>query len=162
MRRARDAPAADAADVDEQFFQNEAFAPAPRRRGRGRGRGRHRAVTAQELEQEPSVEPVVLEVDPAAFAAGMAGIHQGLAALNQAMPLVQHMLQQRNQEMTDADAAVLYTRVGRVPFDGTGDVMDFINTIKARTRTGYNDYQRIMIVELSVQAEVQDWFMQSM
>ena len=77
------------------------------------------------------------------------------------MPLVQHMLQQRNQEMTDADAAVLYTRVGRVSFDGTGDAMDFINTIEARTRTGYNDYQRIMIVELSLQAAAQDWFMQS-
>ena len=150
MRRARDAHAADAADVDEQSFQNEAFAPAPRRRGRGRGR--HRAPAAQEFEQEPAVEPVAPEVDPTAFAAGMAGINQGLAALNQAMPLVQQMLQQRNQEMTDADAAVLYTRVGRVPFDGTGDAMDFINTIEARTRTGYNDYQRIMIVELSVQA----------
>ena len=159
MRRARDAHAADAADVDEQSFQNEAFAPAPRRRGRGRGR--HRAPAAQEFEQEPAVEPVAPEVDPTAFAAGMAGINQGLAALNQAMPLVQQMLQQRNQEMTDADAAVLYTRVGRVPFDGTGDAMDFINTIEARTRTGYNDYQRIMIVELSVQAAAQDWFMQS-
>ena len=46
-------------------------------------------------------------------------------------------------------------------FDGTGDVMDFINTIEARTRTGFNDYQKIMIVELSVQAAAQDWFMQS-
>ena len=45
------------------------------------------------------------------------------------MPLVQ----QRNQEMIDADAAVLYTRFGRVSFDGTGDAMDFINTIEART-----------------------------
>ena len=63
--------------------------------------------------------------------------------------------------MTDADAAVLYTRVGRVTFDGIGDAMDFINTIEARTQTGYNDYQRIMIVELSVQAAAQDWFMQS-
>ena len=97
----------------------------------------------------------------AAFAAGMAGINQGLAALNQAMPLVQQMLQQRNQEMSDADVALLYSRVGRVLFDGTGDAMDFINTIEARTRTGYNDYQRIMVVELSVQAAAQDWFMQS-
>ena len=61
--------------------------------------------------------------------------------------------------MTDADAAVLYTRVGRVPFDGTRDAMDFINTIEARM--GYNDYQRIMVVELSLQAAAQDWFMQS-
>ena len=100
-------------------------------------------------------------MDPAVFAAGIAGINQGLTALNQAMSLVQQMLQQRNQGMSDAEAAVLYTRVGRVPFDGTGDAMDFINTIEARTRTGYNDYQRIMVVELSLQAAAQDWFTQS-
>ena len=63
--------------------------------------------------------------------------------------------------MTDAKAAILYTRVGRVLFDGTGDAMDFINTIEARTRTGYNDYQRLMVVDLSLQAAAQDWFMQS-
>ena len=91
----------------------------------------------------------------------MAVINQGLAALNQAMPLVQQMLQQRNQEMTDAEAAILYTRVGRVLFEGTGDAMDFINTIEARTRMGYNDYQRLMVMELSLQAAAQDWFMQS-
>ena len=39
--------------------------------------------------------------------------------------------------------------------------MDFINTIEARTRTRYNDYQRIMVVELSLQAAAQDWFTQS-
>ena len=39
--------------------------------------------------------------------------------------------------------------------------MDFINTIEGRTRTGFNDYQKIMIVELSVQAAAQDWLMQS-
>ena len=63
--------------------------------------------------------------------------------------------------MSDADAALLYSRVGRVSFNGTGDALDFINTIEARTRTGYIDYQRIMIVELSMQAIAQDWFMQS-
>lgn len=30
--------------------------------------------------------------------------------------------------MTDSDAALLYSRVGRVYFDGTGDALDFINT----------------------------------
>ena len=80
----------------------------------------------------------------------MAGINQSLAALNQAMPLVQKMLQQKNQEMSDADAALLYSKVGRVSFDGTRDALDFINTIEARTRTGYTDYQRIIIVELSI------------
>ena len=34
-RRARDAPAAEAADDVEQSFEDEAFTPAPRRRGRG-------------------------------------------------------------------------------------------------------------------------------
>ena len=63
--------------------------------------------------------------------------------------------------MTDADADVLYTRVGGISFDGTGDAMDFINTIEARNQTGYNDYQRIMVVKLSLQAAAQDWFMQS-
>ena len=63
--------------------------------------------------------------------------------------------------MTNADAAVLYTRVGKVSFDGTGDALDFINTIEARNRTRSNDYQRIMIIELSVQAAAHDWFMPS-
>ena len=95
MRRARDAPAAEAADEAEQSFQDEALAPAPRRRGRRRrrGRGRPRMAPAQEIEQELAVEPEAPQVDPAVFAAGMAGINQGLAALNQAMPLVQQMLQ---------------------------------------------------------------------
>ena len=39
-RRARDAPAAEAADEVEQSFQDEALAPAPRCRGRNSsGRG---------------------------------------------------------------------------------------------------------------------------
>ena len=35
-RRARDAPAAEAVDVVEQSFQDEALAPTSRRRGRNR------------------------------------------------------------------------------------------------------------------------------
>ena len=91
MRRARHAPAAEAADEDEQSFQDEIFIPAPRRRGRsrGRGRGRPRVIEAQGVEPELADEPVAPEVDPVVFAASMAGINQGLAALNQAMPLVQ-------------------------------------------------------------------------
>ena len=45
--------------------------------------------------------------------------------------------------MTDADAAILYTRVSKVSFDGSGDALGFINTIEARTRIGFNDYQRV-------------------
>ena len=50
-------------------------------------RGRARAAAAK----QPDQLPPELEI-PAAFATGMAGINQGLAALNQAMPLVQQML----------------------------------------------------------------------
>ena len=58
--------------------------------------------------------------------------------------------------MIDANATLLYSKVGRVAFDGTGDALDFINTIEAITRNEYTDYQRIMFVELSVQAAAQD------
>ena len=34
------------------------------------------------MEPEPADEPVAPEVDPLAFVAGMAGINQGLTALN--------------------------------------------------------------------------------
>ena len=61
--------------------------------------------------------------------------------------------------MTDADTALLYSRVGRVYFDGTGNALDFVNTIESKTRTGYSNYQRIMVVEISVSAAAQDWFM---
>ena len=63
--------------------------------------------------------------------------------------------------MSNADEALLYSRVGRVYFDGTGDALDFLNIIEARTQTGYSDYQRIMVVELSIQVVAHDWFIQS-
>ena len=62
--------------------------------------------------------------------------------------------------MTDADALLLYSKVRRIFFDGTGDALDFVNTVESMTRTGYTDYQRILIVELLVQAAAQDWFIQ--
>ena len=66
MRRARHAPAVEAAGEDEQSFQDVVFVPAPRRRGRGRGRGRGRprVAEAQGVEPEPADEPVALEVNP--------------------------------------------------------------------------------------------------
>ena len=42
--------------------------------------------------------------------------------------------------MTEADVALLYSRVGRVYFDNTGDALDFVYIIESRTRTGYSDY----------------------
>ena len=90
MRQARAAPAADAVfedDIgDDQSVQNE-IPPAPRYRGRGTDRGRARAAAAQQPDQPP-IKLEISTVDPAAFTTGMAGINQGLAALNQAMPLM--------------------------------------------------------------------------
>ena len=66
------------------------------------------------------------------------------------------MLLQKNGGMTYVDALLLYSRVGRISFDGTRDALDFINSIESKTRTGYTDYQRILIVELLVQTAAQD------
>ena len=95
MRRARAAPAADAAfedDIGENQSVQDEIPPAPRRRGRGRGRVRPQPVAAPEVEQEPLVEPEAPEVDPAVYAADIVGINQGLAALKRAMLLVQQKL----------------------------------------------------------------------
>ena len=69
--RARDAPAAEAADDIEQCFQDEAFISAPRCRGRGRGRVRPQPVDSPEVEQEPLVEPKAPEIGPAVNAVGI-------------------------------------------------------------------------------------------
>ena len=80
MRRARAAPAADAVfenEIRDDHSVHNEIPPALRRRGRGRGRGRVRAAVAQQPDQLPP-EPEIL----VAFATGMAGINQGLVALN--------------------------------------------------------------------------------
>ena len=41
-------------------------------------------------------------------------------------------------------------------FDGTGDALDYINTIEARIRIGFNDYQKIINDELSIHAAAYD------
>ena len=77
MRRARAAPAVDAAfedDIGENQSVQDEIPPAPRRRGRGRGRGRARATAAQQPDQLQS-EPEIPAADPVAFAMGMAGIN---------------------------------------------------------------------------------------
>ena len=62
--------------------------------------------------------------------------------------------------MSDPEAALFYARVGRITFDGTSDPLDFLHAIETRTRTAHSEYQRIMIVELSVEGPAVDWFMQ--
>ena len=53
-----------------------------------KNRGRPRVAEAQEIEPESTDEPIVPEVEPAAFVASMASVNQGLTVLNHAMPLV--------------------------------------------------------------------------
>ena len=92
MRRARAAPAADAAfedDIGENQSVQDEIPLAPRLRGRGRGRVRPQPVAAPEVEQEPLVEPKTPEIGPAVNAVGIPEINQGLAALNHTMSLVQ-------------------------------------------------------------------------
>ena len=95
MRRARAAPAVDAAfedDIGENQSVQDEIPLAPRLRGCGRGRVRPQPVAAPEVEQEPLVEPEAPKDDPAVYAADIVGINQSLAALNRAMLLVQQKL----------------------------------------------------------------------
>ena len=62
--------------------------------------------------------------------------------------------------MSDPEAALFYARVGRISYDGTSDPLDFLDTIETRTRTAHTEYQRIMIVELSVEGPALNWFVQ--
>ena len=62
--------------------------------------------------------------------------------------------------MSDLEAALFYARVGKIFFDGTSDLLDFLHAIETRTRTAHIKYQRIMIVELSVEGLALDWFVQ--
>ena len=62
--------------------------------------------------------------------------------------------------MSDSEAVLFYARVGRISFDGIFDPLDFSHAIKIRTQTAHTEYQRIMIVELSVEGPTLDWFVQ--
>ena len=150
-RRARVAPPVNAAD-DEVSYQDEFPPPEPpvRRRGRGRpraaGRPRQRDAQAGEPAEQADVD--------AEFAAE---VPQNVVPNPPAVPQRQPAYQ---QAMSDPEAALFYARVGRITFDGTSDPLDFLHAIETRTRTAHSEYQRIMIVELSVEGPALDWFMQ--
>lgn len=63
--------------------------------------------------------------------------------------------------MSDPEAALFYARIGRIAFDGMLDPLDFLHAIETRTRTAHVDYQKIIIVELSIEGPALDWFIQS-
>ena len=81
-RRAQHALAAEAADEDEQSFQDEVLFLHLDVEVEVKNRGRPRVAEAQEIEPKSTDEPIALEVDPTAFAAGMTDINQGLTTLN--------------------------------------------------------------------------------
>ena len=62
--------------------------------------------------------------------------------------------------MSDPEATLFYAKIGRISFNGIFNPLDFLHAIKTRTRTAYTDYQRVMIVEFSVEGPALDWFMQ--
>ena len=69
-----------------------------------------------------------------------------------AIPQMQSMYQ---QGMLDPEVTLLYTRVGRISFDGTSDPLDFLHAIEMRTQIVRTEYHQILIVELSVERPVQ-------
>ena len=52
--------------------------------------------------------------------------------------------------MSDVDVTFAYSLLGRVHFNGIRNVLNFINIIELLSKTGYRDYQRIIIGKLSV------------
>ena len=60
--------------------------------------------------------------------------------------------------MSNPEAALFYARVGRISLDKTFDPLDFLHSIEMRTQTTHTEYQRIMIVEFSVEGPALDWF----
>ena len=66
-------------------------------------------------------------------------------------PAVPPMQQVYQQGMSYPETILFYARVGRISFDGTSDPLDFLHAIETRTQTTHTEYQRIMIVELSVE-----------
>ena len=59
---------------------------------------------------------------------------------------MQHVYQ---QVMSDPEAALFYVRFGRISFNGTSNLLDFLHAIEMGTQTAHTEYQQILIVELS-------------
>ena len=156
MRRtARVAPPTDEAE-NEVSFQDEFLPPEPpaRRRGRGRARGRPRGAGRRRQRDLQDDEPAEQDDVSAEY---MVETSQDTEPIPPAVPLMQQVYQ---QGMSDPEAALFYARVGRISFDGTSDPLDFLHAIETRTRTAHTEYQRIMIVELSVEGPALNWFVQ--
>ena len=139
-------------EEDEDIDSDQSEVPLddhipPRGRGRLgiRGRGRHgnRGRRGRGRGGNADSPPRAAGFDQAAIEAMARGIAQGLQAPRQ---------------MTDLEATSMFIRNFRVPFDGTGDVLDFLNAIRGRIRMAENDAQRLQMVESCMEREALDWF----
>ena len=115
--------------------------PPTRRRGRDRARGAGRRRQRDLQDDEPAEQD---DVD----AEFIAKAPQGAVPIPSAVPQMQPVYQ---YGMSDPEAALFHARVGRIPFDGTSDPLDFLHAIETRTRTAHTEYQRMLIVELSIE-----------
>ena len=154
-RRARVGPPVDEAE-DEGFYQDEFLPPKPpaRYRGRGRGKGRPRGASRHRQRELQEDEPTYQDFEEAAY---IPEVPQSAVPIPPTVPQMQPMYQ---QGMSDPEAALFYTRVDKISFDDTSDPLDFLHAIEMRTQTTHTKYQRIMIVELSVEGPALDWFVQ--
>ena len=55
-------------------------------------------------------------------------------------PTVPQMYPMYQQGISDPEAALFYVRVGRISFDGTSDLLDFLHAVETRTRTTHTEY----------------------
>ena len=62
--------------------------------------------------------------------------------------------------MSVIEAMTFYASIGRIFYDSTSDPLDFLQTIELRTRTVHTEHQRMLIVELSIEGAILDWFIQ--
>ena len=60
--------------------------------------------------------------------------------------------------MTDLEVNNMFIRNFRVPFDGTGDVLDFLNAIRGQLRMVETDALKLQMVENCMEREALDWF----
>ena len=135
----------------DEFLPHE---PPTRRRGRGRTRGRPRGTGRHRQRDLQDDEPAKQDNVSAEY---VVKTSQDTEPIPPAVPLMQQVYQ---QGMSDPEAALFYARVGRISFDGTSDPLDFLHAIETRTQTAHTEYQRIMIVELSVEGPALNWFVQ--
>ena len=60
--------------------------------------------------------------------------------------------------MSDLEAISTFARSFMVPFNGTGDPIDFLNLLRNRVNFGTTEAQRMRMVETCMEGGALDWF----